>query len=81
MIRKYFSVSMTVLAGLMAMALSGGARAQLAINDDFTQATDTNPWQPFGGACLTAGVAGGGGSNIPGCVGLPYYRTSSSGRQ
>src|SRR5580698_1364393 len=44
--------------------------AGVNISDDFTQANDTNAWQPFDGACLTAGDGTG---SIPGCIGLSYY--------
>lgn len=53
------------------MALSSGASAQLIIQDDFTQAHDTNSWKTFNGACLTAGDGTG---SIPACVGLAYYQ-------
>ncbi|HEY3786433.1 MAG TPA: PilC/PilY family type IV pilus protein [Steroidobacteraceae bacterium] len=53
------------------MALSSGASAQLIIQDDFTQAHDTNSWRTFNGACLTAGDGTGA---IPACAGLLYYQ-------
>ena len=67
---KHLSVSMAVLAGIIAAGFSCGAGAQVTSNDDFTQANDTNSWQTFDGACLTAGDGTG---SIPACRGLPYY--------
>jgi type IV pilus assembly protein PilY1 len=57
------------------LAAAGAVTAQAATttstsNDDFTQASDSNAWQTFDGACLTAG---NGSGSIPSCVGLPYY--------
>jgi type IV pilus assembly protein PilY1 len=62
---------MMVLAGVFAAGLCAGAHANpTTTNDDFTQANDTNSWQTFDGACLTAGDGTG---SIPPCIGLPYY--------
>jgi type IV pilus assembly protein PilY1 len=72
MIRKHLTVAMAILVGAIAMAFSYGARAQApTTNDDFTQAHDTNSWQTFDGACLTAGDGTG---SIPACAGLAYYQ-------
>jgi type IV pilus assembly protein PilY1 len=62
--------SMILLAGTLIAGLAG---AQTTSSDDFTQNSDTNSWQTFDGACLTAGD--GTPSSIPACVGLPYYGT------
>jgi type IV pilus assembly protein PilY1 len=60
-----------VLGTALALAFSAGARAQSQdLNDDFTQASDTNSWVTFDGACLTAGDGTG---SIPSCKGLKYY--------
>jgi type IV pilus assembly protein PilY1 len=64
------SISMALLASIVAAGFSCGAGAQVTSNDDFTQGADTNSWQTFDGACLTAG---NGTGSIPPCVGLPYY--------
>jgi type IV pilus assembly protein PilY1 len=70
MTRKNFAALLAVPAGALAMALSWGASAQTTVQDDFTQAHDTNNWKPYNGACLTAGDGTGA---IPACVGLAYY--------
>ena len=70
MIRKQLAIPMTLMAGALGLVFSGVLNAQTT-NDDFTQASDSNAWQTFNGACLTAG---NGTGNIPACVGLPYYR-------
>ncbi|HWM65072.1 MAG TPA: PilC/PilY family type IV pilus protein [Steroidobacteraceae bacterium] len=67
---KHFSARFAVIAGGCAVALSFGVAAQVSVQDDFTQANDTNSWKTFNGACLTAGDGTG---SIPRCVGLPYY--------
>src|SRR3954468_2993031 len=59
-----------LLAGAAAAVFSCAASAQLIIQDDFTQANDSNDWKTFNGACLTAGDGTG---SIPKCVGLAYY--------
>ncbi len=68
------SLSMAILASSLAAGFSAGSLAQAGTttvsNDDFTQANDTNSWQTFDGACLTAGDGTG---SIPACKGLPYY--------
>jgi type IV pilus assembly protein PilY1 len=70
---QHLNVTLAILAGAFAAAFSCGASAQTptTATDDFTQPTDTNLWVTFDGACLTAG--NGTASNIPPCVGLPYY--------
>lgn len=70
--RNKLPMPLALLAGLLAVTFSCGARAQTTTNDDFTQANDLNSWQTFNGACLTAGDGTG---NIPACIGLPYYGT------
>lgn len=62
------------LAGAVAAVFSAGASAQLIIQDDFTQASDSNDWKTFNGACLTAGDGTG---TIPKCVGLAYYQSQT----
>jgi type IV pilus assembly protein PilY1 len=64
------SILKVIFAGAIAAGLASGVAAQSASNDDFTQASDTNSWKTFGGACLTAGDGTG---RIPACIGLPYY--------
>ncbi len=63
--------NLTAWIGAIGMALPLLVHGQATtVNDDFTQANDTNSWKTFGGACLTAGDGTG---SIPSCVGLPYY--------
>jgi type IV pilus assembly protein PilY1 len=67
--------SMAILASSLAAGISVTSLARAGTptstsNDDFTQANDTNSWQTFDGACLTAGDGTG---SIPSCKGLPYY--------
>jgi type IV pilus assembly protein PilY1 len=71
--RNKLNTPLILLAGVLAAGFSHGTRAQTTTSDDFTQASDTNNWQTFNGACLTAG--NGTLSNIPACIGLPYYGT------
>jgi type IV pilus assembly protein PilY1 len=61
-----FNSKLKPIAVLLALIFSDGA---VAITDDFTQATNTsaNNWSALGVACLTAGTASSGTSNIPGC--------------
>jgi type IV pilus assembly protein PilY1 len=59
-----------LLIALATMLCINAHAAGVNISDDFTQANDTNLWQPFDGACLTAGDGTG---SIPACIGLPYY--------
>src|SRR5712672_199350 len=69
MLHKHFCSYVFVTA--LALAFAAGAHAQSqTLNDDFTQANDTNSWVTFDGACLTAGDGTG---SIPSCVGLKYY--------
>lgn len=72
MMHKYFAASRLVT--ILATTCASIASAQTVTNDDFTQTNDTNAWQAFGGACLTAGDGSG---SIPACVGplaTAYYR-------
>ncbi len=74
MINKTFVISLLALGAVLGLAIPHAASAQTVLNDDFTQPSDTNPWQAFGGACLTAG--NGSASSIPACAGATaaaYY--------
>ena len=59
-----------VLSALATLLCAGAHATGVNVSDDFTQANDTNLWQTFDGACLTAGDGTG---SIPACLGLPYY--------
>ena len=60
-------------------AASCGVQAQstVVIQDDFRNATSTQQWNTYSGACLTAGsltqTQANSQLNIPACAGLPYY--------
>ncbi len=77
------------LAALTALAVPPGAQAQVAVSEDFTGTSTSNPWYFFNGACLTAGTAagaepsGGAGGQMPGCTALrnTYYNESLVGGQ
>jgi type IV pilus assembly protein PilY1 len=59
------------LIGLTPLAAWAQTSTSLVIQDDFTEASATNSWIPYNGACLTAG---NGSGSIPACYGLPYYK-------
>ncbi|NMM09759.1 MAG: pilus assembly protein PilY [Polaromonas sp.] len=66
--RRKLSLLLTLLLTDWASA------APVVVTDDFTGTTATNPWQTFGGACLTASTSTSTASgNIPGCVNNSYY--------
>jgi type IV pilus assembly protein PilY1 len=67
---RKLATALATVAGSVAAAISGSASAQVIISDDFTQASDSNNWKTFNGACLTAGDGTG---TIPKCYGLGYY--------
>lgn len=69
MLNKSFNRPIATFAVALVFGYSNAAQAQ-STKDDFTKASDANPWKTFGGACLTAGDGTG---NIPACIGLPYY--------
>jgi type IV pilus assembly protein PilY1 len=75
----------SLLVALVALTAPFAAQAQSAIAEDFTQASATNPWWFFNGACLTAGGATGtepssGAGQLPGCttIAASYYDKSSN---
>lgn len=70
MMRRHLAIPITIMVSALGLTFSCTIRAQTVTNDDFTQANDTNSWQTFDGACLTAGDGTG---NIPACLGLAYY--------
>ena len=80
----------TLLAALTvaaALAAPLAAQAQTSLSEDFTQASTTNSWWFFNGACLTASSRAGSepntgsGGRIPGCVKIQptYYRENLTG--
>ena len=67
---KFF---VAIVAAALVAALPAPVLAQSSsttVTDDFTGAAASNDWQPFNGACLTAGSGSG---TVPGCIGLNYY--------
>jgi type IV pilus assembly protein PilY1 len=73
-----------VLGALVALLLPLAAQAQSSVAEDFTNATTTNSWYFFNGACLTAGSATGvepitGTGQLPGCttIASSYYNKTS----
>ena len=65
-----FQCTRLVAALVAAWGVSGGAQAQLIINDSLTGGSSSYDWRPLNGACLTAGNNTG---SIPACNGLSYY--------
>lgn len=55
----------------------GNAGSVQFIDDDLTGASSHYRWIAINGACLTAGNVA---LPIPGCAGLPYYRSKKNGR-
>jgi type IV pilus assembly protein PilY1 len=67
---KFF---VAIVAAALVAVLPATVLAQSSsttVTDDFTGAAASNDWQPFNGACLTAGSGSG---TVPGCIGLNYY--------
>jgi type IV pilus assembly protein PilY1 len=79
--RPSFFVLLAAVTGLL---IPFAASAQSSIAEDFTQASTTNPWYFFNGACLTAGTSTGvepvsATGLMPGCttIATSYYNKSS----
>ena len=65
-----FKLTLTTVGAALLAALPLAAFGQVVISDNFTGGSSSNAWQPFLGACLTAGDGTG---SIPACVGDAYY--------
>ncbi len=59
----------TAFVGIALVGVAGLANAQTIVQDTFVNGSTTQ-WQPFLGACLTAGDGTG---TVPACVGNAYY--------
>jgi type IV pilus assembly protein PilY1 len=65
-----FKFTATAIGAAILAALPIAALGQTVVSDNFTGASSSNAWQPFLGACLTAGDGTG---SIPACIGDAYY--------
>jgi type IV pilus assembly protein PilY1 len=72
MLHKSTFRTLSVL-GLAAIVAPAWAQT-LSVKEDFTQATTTNTWLSFNGACLTAGT-GTDQTHLPGCLKDYYYNS------